>query len=121
MFNQEQDFIVRQIKAIADAIAALIFGKAEVAYVIQDEVNHTETDILFLHLNEMLDAGNINEAENLLFDKLNINDKNYLLLAIDFYLKLGTKSDNELENSGFSREEVEDGFYEVVDMYGIKL
>jgi len=111
---------MRQIKAIADTIAALIFRKAEISYEIQDEANHTETDILFLRLNKMIDDGNINGAEDMLFDELNPNDTNYLLLAVDFYQRLNSKSDDELENCGFSRDEVEDGFSEIIDRYGIK-
>ena len=111
---------MRQVKAIADTIAALIFRKAEISYEIQDEANHTETDMLFLRLNKMIDEGNINGAEDMLFDGLSPNDPNYLLLAVDFYQRLNNKSDDELESYGFSRDEVEDGFYEVVDRYGIK-
>ena len=110
---------MKQVKAIADTIAALIFGKAEVAYEIQDEENHTETDMLFLRLNKMLDRGDINGAEDMLFDELNPNDTNYLLLAVDFYRRLNDKSDVELENCGFSREEVVAGLSEVVNKYGI--
>ena len=119
MFSQEQDWMKRQIKAIADTIAAIIFRKTEVAYEIQDEANHTDTDMLFLRLLKMLDEGRINEAENMLFDALDTNDTNYLLLAVDFYQRLNDKSDDELERGGFSRDEVKDGFCEVASMYGV--
>jgi len=116
----QQDWLIRQIKAVADTIAMIIFGKAEVSYEIQDEAKHTETDMLFLRLNAMLDDGNINEAEDLLFEAINPNDTKYLLLAVDFYQRLNNKSDDELEDCGFSRNEVEDGLAEVVDIFGLK-
>jgi len=121
LFSQEQDWMMRQVKAIADAIAALIFGKANVSYQIQDEANHTETDVAFLLLNKMLDDGNINDAEDMLFEKLDPNDTNYLLLAVDFYQRLNDKTDDELKLCGFSRDEIEDGLTEVTNIYGIKL
>jgi hypothetical protein len=121
LFSQEQDWMMRQIKAIADAIAALIFGKANVSYRIQDEANHTETDVVFLLLNEMLDNGNINGAEDMLFEKLDPNNTNYLLLAVDFYQRLNDKADDALKRCGFSRDEIEDGLTEVTKIYGIKL
>ena len=121
LFSQEQDWMMRQVKAIADAIAALIFGKTNVAYQIQDETNHTETDVTFLLLNKMLDDGDINGAEDMLFEKLNPNDTNYLLLAVDFYQRLNDKDDDELKQCGFSRDEIEDGLTEVMNIYGIKL
>jgi len=112
---------MRQIKGIADAIAAIIFRKSEVSYDIQDEANHTETDTLFLRLNELLDSGNINGAEDLLFEEIKSNDTNYLLLAVDFYQRLNNKNDDELERCGFSRDEIEDGLAEVMRIFGIKL
>ena len=119
MFSHEQNWIMRQIKAIADTIAAIIFRKAEISYEIQDETNHTETDILFLRLNKMLDDGDINGAEDALFEQLNPTDINYLLLAVDFYQRLNEKSDEELECDGFSRDEVKDGISEIMEIYGI--
>jgi len=110
---------MRQVKGIADAIAAIVFRKAEVSYEIQDETNHTETDMLFLRLNEMLNEGNINGAEDLLFEKIKPNDTNYLLLAVDFYQRLNSKSDDELEYCGFSRGEIKDGLAEVMRISGV--
>jgi len=117
----QQDWVMRQIKAIADAIAVIMFGKAEIAYEIQDEANHSETDMLFLRINEMLHDGNINEAENLLFSELDTGNMNYLLLAIDFYQKLNDKSDAELESSDFTREEIEEGLNNILKLFEIKL
>jgi len=117
----QQDWLMRQIKGIADAIAAIIFRKTDVSYEIQDEASHTETDMLYLRINELLDNGNINEAENLLFEMIDPSDTNYLLVALDFYKRLNEKSDSELERCGFSRSEIEDGLAEVVSKFGIKL
>jgi len=117
----QQDWLMRQIKSIADAIAAIIFRKTEVAYEIQDKANHTEADTLFLRLTDMLDNSNINEAEDLLFEEIKPNDTNYLLLAVDFYQRLNNKSDDQLERCGFSRDEIEDGLAKVMSIYGINL
>ena len=116
-----QDWLMRQIKAIVDTIAMIIFNRADVSYKIQDEANHTDTDMLFLRLNTMLDDGNINEAENLLFSELDTGNMNYLLLAIDFYQKLNDKSDAELESSDFTREEIEEGLNNILKLFEIKL
>ena len=112
---------MRQVKAIASVLALVIFRRADISYEIQDEANHTETDMLYLQLDKLLRDGHINEAENMLFQALNLKDTNYLLLAADFYQKLNDHSDEALETQDFSREEVRDGFAKIVDMYGIKL
>ena len=117
----QQDFLMRQIKGIADMIAAIIFRKTEVAYEIQDETNHTETDTLFLNLTQLLDIGKINEAEDLLFDSLDTNNRNHLLLATDFYQRLNAKTDAELKDYGFSRAEVEEGLAEIIAKFGIQI
>ena len=117
----QQDWLMRQIEAFAAAIARIVLGKAEVSYEIQDYVNHTETDMLYLRLNELLNDGNINAAEDLLFERINAGDTSYLLLALDFYQRLNDKSDDELEHSSFSREEIEDGLFEVMSIFGIKI
>ena len=120
MYNQQQDWIMKQIKTIANTIAALVFRKAEVSYEIQDEANQTETDMLFLHLNKMLDDGNINGAEDMLFDELDPSNTAYLLLAVDFYQRLNAIPDEELERCGYSRDEIIEGLCEVAGMYGMK-
>jgi len=117
----QQDWLMKQIEGIANAIAAIVFRKAKVSYEIQDEANHTETDMLFLRLNKLLDDGNINGAEDLLFEEMNPNESNYLLLSVDFYQRLNNKSDDELEQCGFSRDEIEDGLAEIMNIYGIRL
>jgi len=117
----QQDWAKRQIKVITDAIAMIIFRKAEISYEIQDEADHSETDMLFVRLNKKLDDDNINEAEDMLFEAINPNDTNYLLLAVDFYQRLNEKSDDELELCGFSRSEIEDGLNEIMEIFGISL
>ena len=117
----QQDWLMRQIEAFAAAIARIVLGKAEVSYEIQDEANHTETDMLYLRLNELLNDGNINAAEDLLFERIKAGDTNYFLLALDFYQRLNDKSDDELEHSSFSREEIETGLFEVMSIFGVKI
>ena len=118
---QRQDWLMGQIKAMADALAMILFGKAELAYEIQDEASHTETDTLFLRLVELIDRGHINDAEDLLFKELNPSDTRYLLLAVDFYQRLNAKTDEALENSDFSREEVEEGLNMIMKKFGVQL
>jgi len=110
---------MKQIKALIDAIAIIIFRKAAITYEIQDEANHTVTDTFYLRINELLDNGNINEAEDLLYETIVPNDMNHLLLAVDFYQRLNEISDDELERCGFSRDEINDGLAEVMKIFGI--
>jgi len=114
----QEDFLIRQIKFLFQAIASIFFNKGTLVYEIQDEANLSETDGLFLKIDEMLASGLINEAEDLLFENLKSDDSDYLLLAMDFYRKLNEKTDDELELYGFSREEIESGILEIIRMFG---
>ena len=67
----------------------------------------------------MLEEKNINGAEDLLFDMLEEDNQDHLVIAIDFYHRLSCLTDDELRNADFSREEVERGLNEIKTMYGI--
>ena len=122
-----QDWLMRQIEVIGRTLAKIIFNKDSPEYVIIDEQQPTETDMVYNELCKLIDAGKINEAENLLFDKIeeeledNPEDKFYLEVAIDFYTRLNDLSNKELEACGFERDEIDDGIREVAEMYRISV
>ena len=122
-----QDWLMRQIEVIGRTLAKIIFNKDSPEYVIIDERQLTETDIVYNKLCKLIGGGKINEAENLLFDKIeeeldeNPENKFYLEVAIDFYMRLNDLSNKELENCGFEREEIDDGIREVAEIYGINI
>jgi len=68
---------------------------------------------------ELLADSKINEAEDLLFEEIDTNDINGLLLAFDFYFRLSEYDDSYLEQCNFSRDEVADGLMEVKKLFGV--
>jgi len=122
-----QDWLMRQIEIIGRTIAKLIFNKDSPQYIILDYQQLTETDMVYNKLLELIDDGKINEAENILFDKIeeeledNPENKNYLEVAIDFYSRLNELDNKTLDNCGFERDEIDEGIREVADMYGINI
>lgn len=121
MFATHRDWFMRQIQAVGEIIARLIFGRAEIAYEIQDEANYTQADMLHLHLLALLRENRINEAEEYIFERLDPTDNRYLMLALDFYQRVNMLSDDELEQANFSREEIESGMNEIITMFGVKI
>lgn len=129
----EEDYIMRIIKDMVRMLCKIIFGKDTVAYELPEEAEYTSTDYLYKQLQEMLAEGNINEAENLLYDELElvkvqrkeenllipIPDTKRLRLALDFYDKLNQMTDEQLEQADFSREEVKEGLLRVAKIYQI--
>ena len=115
----QQDYILRQIENLASFLAKVIFNKSSVKYdIIQD--SSMGTDLLYTILMDMIKKGQINEAENMLFEEIDINNKRYLEVAVDFYSEINTLSDDDLEKYNFSRQEIYEGLKEVTDKYNIK-
>jgi hypothetical protein len=67
----------------------------------------------------MLDEKNINGAEDLLFDMLDADNIEHLSIAIEFYSKVSSMTDDEIQNADFSREEIEYGLNEIKAIYGL--
>ena len=116
-----EDWIMRQIRLMVAAIVKTVFGKDAAAYAVTDPANKTQTDVLYLHLTTLLESGQLNEAEDLLFEALDPGDQTLLLLAVDFYQQLNALSDEELAAHTFSRMEIRDGLMEVQHIYGLNL
>ena len=117
------DWLMRQIESMARGIAKILFDKdtsmSMYVYNIMDKTGHTETDILHNKLKELLIDLKINEAEDLLFDNIDTENKNYLLVALDFYIRLNEWDDDTLRKNNFSRDEIYSGLDDVKEMYGI--
>ncbi len=120
MFYQK-DWVMRQIQSMIQLIARFFFKKDIIKYEIIDETNITQTDLLHKELIGLLNSLRINEAENLLYERIRTNDLNHLAVALDFYRRLNELSDEQLEEASFSREEIKSGLEEISKMFGLIL
>ena len=122
----QDDWVMRQIEMMTRFVANVVFKKndTEVHYEIigniDDSTTLTPTDMLFLKLQELIREGRLCEAEDELFDNLEYSDK-YIELATDFYKRLNAMSDERLSDGGFSREEVYDGYLEIMSLLGVPI
>lgn len=92
----QNDYFMRQIEMLGRFLAKLIFNKETTVYevIIDEEGNITPAGLLYLELNTMIKEGRINEAENLLFDRIEATyDNEYLEIAIDFYSQVNNLTD----------------------------
>ncbi len=115
----QQDFIMRQIELIARYIAESVFKKKSTEYKIIEKENLSDTDKLHNKLVNLINENKINEAEDLLFDSLDLDNKKYLEVAIDFYARLTKLDDATLELNDFTKEEIAEGLADVSNKYGI--
>lgn len=109
MYNN--DYIMRMIEDLSAFLANVIFQKDVAAIDIFDEQgNFSQSNFLHVQLLNMIGEGRINEAENLLFEKIAANlTEAYLKIGIDFYQNLERLSDATLNNCGFSQDEIVEG------------
>ncbi len=112
MYYYEKDYIMRLIHGIAQVLARLLLGKqmeqeGEIASALSREAAKQDET-----LKKRIDAGNINDAEELLFDLLENEpweEKQKAALALSFYDHVNEKEDAFLEKANFSREEIIEG------------
>lgn len=114
----EQDYVMRLIKEMVRAILKLLFNIDTESPTIELLENKEEKETLE-NLIGMVDAEEINEAENRLYDLISATDMNSMEVAILFYSYLNDKTDDFLEANDFSRDEIKLGMENVADNFGL--
>lgn len=114
----QDDWMLRQIEMIAHFVAKVVFQKDTVQYEVTDELSNS--DMLYDKLHRLVKEGKICEAENMLFDNIEYNSK-YTELAVDFYQTINKFSDEQLELCNFSRDEVYEGFVDILKKLNVPL
>ena len=107
----QNDYLMRLIGELIRAAAKIAFGKTVQWNLYRDQASGIPEGRWeqYEELMRMVDAGEINEAENLLTDRLEPGDPEYLQIALMFYDRLNQESDEFLEEHDFSKQEVLDG------------
>lgn len=114
----EQDYVMRLIKEMVRAILKLLFNIDTESPTVELLENKEEQETLE-NLLDMVVAGEINEAENRLYDLTSNTDVNSLEIALLFYSYLNDKTDDFLEVNNFSRDEIKLGLENVADGFGL--
>ena len=116
--SDEKDYVMRMIKEMARVIFSLAFDKTYVSVEMEKANKYRVSGKALNDLWEMIDAGQINEAENLLLEKIDYADKEEVMGAALFYLYLSEKEDSFLEAHQYSKEEVLFGFKQLFERSG---
>jgi hypothetical protein len=116
----QDDYVMRTISDLVRAIAGLALGKSDIDYELPDfEEQDTGIDRIYRKLKGMADAGEINEAENMLYEELDTSDTAYLEMALTFYMHLNQFKDAALLEANYSREEIVEGINNISAEFGI--
>lgn len=113
-FEDEKDYIMRMIKEMVSVLFSILLGKQ---YVSVDEERKNGYEVSGTDLNDLLDMidnGQINEAENLMLDDIDYSDKKGLAAALLFYQYLSEKKKDFLQDHDYSDEEILEGAKQVL-------
>ncbi|ABX43583.1 DUF6483 family protein [Lachnoclostridium phytofermentans] len=113
----EEDYIMRLINQVIRTLLKLLFNidtekKEELNFILN------ETEDKYDELLNLIDKGQINEAENKLIEELNPKDNQYYKKALTFYAYLNDKDDDFLIEHDYSKKEIAEGLKYVSEIYG---
>ena len=113
----EQDYIMKMIHQLIEVLLGDIFkGKEKV---LEENINKSEKQTeKYSELKYLVDNYNVNQAENLLFKNIDINNIEDFKLALLFYQYVNGKDNEFLQKSNYTREEIEQGIKDISKKYG---
>lgn len=105
-----RDYLMEEAERLSQMIAAVVFQKYAEEIPGVEEYAISQDALLLGDLRRLSLAGHINEAENLLFQRIDQHpDAHNLSVAGIFYRELSQMTDEELSKADFSRTEIMDG------------
>ena len=113
-FTDEKDYIMRMIKEMVRVLFSLAFGKKYVSAELEKENKYEVSGKNLKNFLNMIDLGQINEAENILLDSIDYTNKNEVMAVALFYQYLSEKDSKFLENNNYTKEEVLSGFKQLL-------
>ena len=114
----EQDYIMRLIKELIRALLKVIFH-TDLDMPSVEMLKDAQLRCALEELLNLMDNGEINEAENRLSELLEDGGGEELALALLFYSHLNEKSNDFLEAHDFSREEIKAGLEDALQSQGV--
>ena len=119
-FTDEKDYIMRMIKEVVRVLFSLAFGKEYVSVELEKENKYEVSGKNLKNFLNMIDLGQINEAENILLDSIDYTNKNEVMAVALFYQYLSEKDNQFLENNNYTKEEVLSGFKQLLMKSGYR-
>ena len=117
-FTDEKDYIMRMIKEMVRILFSLIYGKKYVSVELEKENKYEVSGKNLKSFLDMIDSGQINEAENILLDNIDYANNDEVMAAALFYQYLSEKDSVFLINNNYTKEEVLSGFKQLLVQSG---
>lgn len=117
-FEDEKDYIMRIIKEMVSALFSILLERKFVSVELELANKYEVSEKDLRDLLAMVDAGEINEAENLLLDGMDYANQDEVAAAALFYQYLSEKEEAFLLQNNYSKEEVLEGMKWVMQKAG---
>ena len=109
LYDDEKDYVMRMIKEAARVMFSVLLGKKYTQVELEQEGKFEVSGRGVDSYKELIDRGEINEAENLLLDELDYTSQEEVAAAVLIYQYMGEKGEEFLRMHQYSLEEVLDG------------
>ena len=118
---ESNDWLLKQINVVSEFLQKL-FTDMETSRKLNENEQYQKDSFEFERMLEnLIEEDRINDAENILFEKLETNNLMYATIATRFYDKLKGLSDEKLQKSNYSRDEILQGLNDMCDMFGLEI
>lgn len=114
----QDDYILRQIREMVRAVMKMLF-QVNASELTPEVIEDTDARQILTNLNNLVDNGRIDDAENQLYEMTCEEDRQNLEIGLLFYYHLNSKDDEFLEANNFSREEIMTGIQNLADRYNL--
>jgi hypothetical protein len=115
----ENDYIMRMIKSGLQAIASIFIKNNSIEDSIENNnVFIAEDQLLEIMLKKYLSDGEINKAEDMIFEAVEAHKSpRNLELSLFFYKEISSWSEDKLRSCNFSREEILEGIEAIEKLF----
>ena len=117
-FNDEKDYIMRIIKEVSRVLFSLMLGKQYKSVELQKENKYEVSGETLEELQNMVDQGLVNEAENVLLEGIDYTKEQEIIAAVLFYQYVSEKDTEFLTLHSYSKEEALDGLKRLTEKSG---
>ncbi len=116
----EKDYIMRMIQEMVRVLFSLTLGKQYTSVELPDENKFEVSGIKLKDLLNMVDNGEINDAENIILSHSNYSNNDDVIASVIFYKYIGEKEESFLLRNNYTKEEVLDGLKQLIQKAGYR-
>ncbi|MEG0526537.1 DUF6483 family protein [Amedibacillus sp. YH-ame10] len=117
----ENDFIMRQIEDITGMIGKVFLHRQASKEVQEEELSDEKAKNYLRKLRKLIDEGKYKEAVTLIKDDFEDGNMEFLSVALSCFDQINARTESELTNSGYSRNQLYNDLSFITDQFGIQL